>query len=345
MQAHTKRYRTIRLLGSGAYAAVYEALDTKTNLRVAIKQQRACSSRHDEQETESSCQVVCHFAGCSVLQRNGSANGLSLYQGIPTEVLREVAIVRGLKHPNLVKLLDVEFGPGRAAMAMVLELCHCNLRDLMADLNRAGACWMETRSMKILLRGILSGIAYCHQRSIIHRDLKPDNILLDETRCIAKIADFGMSRQLHRLDESTYTGGLVTRWYRSPEIMLGDKNYGPAVDMWSIGCILVEMISLCPAFACNTEIECLMVIFKRFGTPDELTYPGIAALPNYTVHFPQWRKPDSLFDALHVLVSSPYYGDSKVLDLVCGLMSLDPRQRISAQACIDAHPYLEHDLF
>jgi serine/threonine protein kinase len=110
------------------------------------------------------------------------------------------------------------------------------------------------------------------------------------------------SRQLHRLDESTYTGGLVTRWYlrrwyRSPEIMLGDKNYGPSVDMWSIGCILVEMISLCPAFACDTEIECLMVIFKRFGIPDELTYPGIAALPNYTVHFPQWLKPDSLFDA------------------------------------------------
>ena len=160
MQAHTKRYRTIRLLGSGAYAAVYEALDTKTNLRVALKQQRACSSRHDEQETESSCQVVCHFAVCSALQRNGSANGLSLYQGIPTEVLREVAIVRGLKHPNLVKLLDVEFDSGRA-LIMVMELFHCNLRDFMAELESAGACWMEMRSMKTFMRGILSGIAYC----------------------------------------------------------------------------------------------------------------------------------------------------------------------------------------
>jgi serine/threonine protein kinase len=183
-----------------------------------------------------------------------------------------------------------------------------------------------------------------HERSIIHRDLKPDNILLDETRCIAKTIDFGMFRQLLRLDESTYTGGLVTQWYRSPEIMLGDKNYGPAVDMWSIGCILVEMIMLCPAFACNSEIECLMVIFQRFGTPDERTYPGIAALPNYTVHFPQWHKPASLFYALRVHVSSPYYGDSKVLDLVCSLMSIDPRERISAQDCIDAHSYLEYDL-
>ncbi len=64
MQAHTERYRKIRLLGSGGYAAVYEALDTKTNLRVALKQQRACSSHHDEQETESSCQVVSF---CSLL--------------------------------------------------------------------------------------------------------------------------------------------------------------------------------------------------------------------------------------------------------------------------------------
>jgi hypothetical protein len=87
-----------------------------------------------------------------------------------------------------------------------------------------------------------------------------------------------------------------------------------------------------------------MVIFQRFGTPDERTYPGIAALPNYTVHFPQWHKPASLFYALRVHVSSPYYGDSKVLDLVCSLMSIDPRERISAQDCIDAHSYLEYDL-
>ena len=275
--------------------------------------------------------------------RNGSAHGPSLYQGIPTEVLREAALVRGLQHPNLVRLLDVELDSG-GALVMLLELCRCNLRHLMAELDSAGACWMEMSTTKTFLRGILSGVAYCHERSIIHRDLKPDNILLDETRCMVKIADFGMSRQILFRDKSAYTGGLVTQWYRSPEIMLGDTNYGPAVDIWSIGCILVEMITLCPAFACNTEIECLMVIFQRFGTPDDVTYPGIAALPNYTVHFPRWRKPASLFCALGVHVSSPYHGDSKVLDLVCSLMSIDPRGRISAQDCIGAHPYVAHDL-
>jgi serine/threonine protein kinase len=103
-----------------------------------------------------------HPPGQTALHHCGPArNGLlSLYQGIPTEVLREVALVRGLKHPNIVKLLDVEFDSGRA-LIMVMELFHCNLRDFMAELESAGACWMEVRSMKTFMRGILSGIAYC----------------------------------------------------------------------------------------------------------------------------------------------------------------------------------------
>ena len=171
-------------------------------------------------------------------------------------VLREGSVLCKLSHPNVVKMLDIYVHDGQ--YNFVFELCNCNLREHLAEMDQQGRRWMPQDKLKSCLLQILAGLEYCHERRIIHRDLKPDNILLDSERAVAKIADFGMARVMQCKGGGRYTDRLVTHWYRPPEIILGDTQYDSAVDMWSLGCIFVEMMILCPAFACNTEIECLM---------------------------------------------------------------------------------------
>ena len=265
-----------------------------------------------------------------------TGQSLSLHQGIPVESMREVALLHALAgHPHIVNVLDVEFGEA-CGLDIVMELCCCNLRDLMADLVLASHRWMGFDSFKTFAHDILSGIAYCHERSIIHCDLKPDNILLDQTRRTAKIADFGMSRMFRR-EAVKHSGQVVTQWYRCPELIMGATHHTPAIDMWSFGCILVEMISMNPAFAGETEIGTLLSIFRLLGTPSDATYPGITALQHFSTNYPKWPEPSSLFDALRVHRSSPYYSDSTTLDLVGRLLSIDPHKRISAHECMHGH--------
>jgi len=203
-----------------------------------------------------------------------------------------------------------------------------------------------TGQAQVLFVADSTGLEYCHERRIIHRDLKPDNILLDSERAVAKIADFGMARVMQCKGGGRYTDRLVTHWYRPPEIILGDTQYDSAVDMWSLGCIFVEMMILCPAFACNTEIECLMTIFQRFGTPGESEWPGVTRLPHFLVEFPKWEQPPFLFEAFGMAKGTPedpnpYYYNEQALDLTARLLSLDPRNRIGASECLSRHPYLD----
>jgi len=266
------RYLLIRHLNSGGYGSVYEAQDRQNNIRVAIKKSDLFSDQNDPND-----------------------------QGVPVVVFREGCVLCKLTHPNVVKVHDVYIEQGHHNF--VFELCACNLREYMGQLDAQGQRWMDEDKMQKLTRQILSGVKYCHDRRLIHRDLKPDNILMNAEHTIAKLADFGMIRMMRCKGGGRYTDRLVTHWYRPPEIMLGDIRYDTAVDMWSMGCIMVEMMMLCPAFACNTEIECLMVIFQRFGTPDEEDWPGITTLPNYLMEFPKWSKPQNLFAAFMVKMS------------------------------------------
>ena len=263
--------------------------DTNTNHKVAIKQASLISNPADPND-----------------------------QGIPVTVLREGAVLRKLSHPNVVKMLDIF--PHDGTYNFVFELLHCNLREHMAELADQGRSWMPQAMLNTFLWQILSGLEHCHQRHIIHRDLKPDNILLTPERNVAKLADFGLSRVTDCQGGGRYTGGLMTPWYRPPEVMLGETRYDPAVDMWSLGCIFVEMMTLCPAFACNTEIECLMAVFQRLGSPDDRQWPGVTRLPHFHVVPCRWHRPSSLFEAFGMCQGppedpNPYYLNEDALDL------------------------------
>ncbi len=120
---------------------------------------------------------------------------------------------------------------------------------------------------------MLSGLHACHAHRIIHRDIKPQNILVDNRTETLKLADFGLART-YSLPLRQYTHEVVTLWYRSPEILLGSRLYNPSLDLWSIGCIYMEMLNGKPLFPGDCEIDQLHRIFMAFGTPTEAVWPG-----------------------------------------------------------------------
>lgn len=130
----------------------------------------------------------------------------------------------------------------------------------------------------------------------------------------------------------TYTHEVVTLWYRAPEILLGAKQYSTPVDVWSIGCIFVEMINQRPLFPGDSEIDELFKFFRTLGTPCEATWPGVSALPDYRSSFPQWeRRP---WDA--VVPSLCAQGRH----LLAQMLEYEPGHRTSARAAV-THPFFD----
>ena len=127
----------------------------------------------------------------------------------------------------------------------------------------------------------MSGIAYLHKCKIIHRDIKCSNILMNSKGDIC-IGDFGLARRDNQDYNKRYTQTVVTLCYRAPEILLGSREYGPAVDIWSAGCVFAELLTGNILFSRNDkEKDQIDKIFSICGTPNDKTWPGISQLPKY----------------------------------------------------------------
>lgn len=127
-----------------------------------------------------------------------------------------------------------------------------------------------------------------------------------------------------------YTDEVGTLWYRAPEILLGQCAYTCPADMWSVGCIIAEIITSRPFLPGNSEMDQLYHIFRMFGTPDENVWPGVTSLPDYKPYFPQWSRKD-LTDVLHS-------ADTQVIDLISKMTEYEPCKRISARSALE-HSY------
>ncbi|KAI8099509.1 kinase-like domain-containing protein [Halteromyces radiatus] len=254
--------------------------------------------------------------------------------GVPTTAIREVALLKEIQHHNVIRLIDLIYFD--TTIYLVFDYCDVDLRKYMDEVGREG---LTLKHIKSFTHQLLRGLHYCHSHRVLHRDLKPQNLLIDHTGKLT-IADLGLSRAFG-VPMRTYTHQVITLWYRAPEILLGSPHYSTAVDMWSVGCILAEMITLRPLFPGDSQIDELFRIFRLLGTPTEAMWPGVTALPDYNAIFPPW-KPVDIKERL-AKEKNPLEVNDLTIDLLKSLLVYDPYNRISAQKA-EEHPFFYDDL-
>lgn len=278
-------------LGEGTYGKVYKAKQARTGLSVAMKKMKL-----DSEE-----------------------------EGVPSTAIREIALLKELAHPNVVKLLDVFCSTTK--LVLVFEFLENDLKKYMKSVRNV----MDPRTIKSMSYQLCDGIQFCHANRILHRDLKPQNLLID-MKLRLKIADFGLARAFS-VPVPKYTHEVVTVWYRAPEILLGSTLYSVPVDIWSIGCVIGEMATGLPLFGGDSEIDTIFKVFQKLGTPTTEMWPGLADLPEFKPTFPQWRPKGWE----NIRTTKAQVGPEGV-DLLEKLMAYDPKRRISARRAL-SHPY------
>ncbi|KZV95494.1 Pkinase-domain-containing protein [Exidia glandulosa HHB12029] len=289
-------YAKLEKVGEGTYGVVYKARDVRTGEIVALKKIRL------EAEDE----------------------------GVPSTAIREISLLKELKDDNIVKLLDIVHQEQKLYLV-------CEFLDM--DLKR----YMDTRNTKkdpLLLDQVKKfsyqlnlGLLYCHSHRILHRDLKPQNLLIDSSHNL-KLADFGLARAFG-IPLRTYTHEVVTLWYRAPEVLLGSRHYSTAIDMWSVGCIVAEMVLHgVPLFPGDSEIDQIFKIFQLLGTPNEDNWEGVTKLPDFKPTFPQWSARTESFEKM-------FGGLEKAgIDIIRQMLIYDTSKRLSAKRAL-LHPYFE----
>ncbi|ORZ34863.1 kinase-like domain-containing protein [Catenaria anguillulae PL171] len=172
--------------------------------------------------------------------------------------LREVRMLKQLKHENIVNLFDVFRRKGK--LYLVFEhVDHTILEDLEKHPNGLSDHRDHGVVRKVMYQ-LLRAVDYLHSHNVIHRDIKPENILVTSSGII-KLCDFGFARTLG----ANYTDYVATRWYRAPELLVGDTEYGKPVDMWAVGCIFSEILTGQPLFPGDSDIDQLYRIMKCLG--------------------------------------------------------------------------------
>ncbi|XAO22536.1 hypothetical protein I312_101308 [Cryptococcus bacillisporus CA1280] len=253
-------------------------------------------------------------------------------QGFPITSLREVmALMIAGGHENVVGIREIVVGDTLNQVFIVMPFIEHDLKTLLADMPHP---FLQSEVKTIMLQ-LLSAVAHCHANWILHRDLKTSNLLMNNRGQI-KVADFGLARKFgDPLGEMTQL--VVTLWYRSPELLLGGKEYTTAVDIWSIGCIFAELMQGEPLFPGRGEIDQINRIFQLLGRPNDESWPGYSSLPLVQKINPIGPMFSTLRQKFKHLT---YEGHNLLSSLLC----YDPERRITAEEALK-HPYFsEHPL-
>jgi cyclin-dependent kinase-like len=218
-----ERYERHGTIGEGAYGVVYKCRNKETGARVAIK-------KFVESEDDPLIKKIA---------------------------MREIRMLKQLKHPNLVNLLEVFREKKR--IHLVFEFVDHTVLDEMRKYARGVP---ESLTKKIIFQTI-QAVSFCHQHNCIHRDVKPENILITKSG-VVKLCDFGFARLFSGQGED-FTDYVATRWYRAPELLVGDTQYGPPVDIWAIGCVFAELITSKPLWPGESDVDQLYLIRQTLG--------------------------------------------------------------------------------
>jgi cyclin-dependent kinase 12/13 len=258
-------------------------------------------------------------------------------EGFPITAIREIKILKQLKNlPNIIDLREVVVSNEKevegAAVYLVFEYMD---HDLSGLLEQDGfKAMMTTGQIKCYMRQLLNGLMYLHKANILHRDIKTANLLINNKGEL-KLADFGLARPLLNANTNPkYTNRVITLWYRPPELLLGAVQYGPAIDVWSAGCVLAELLDKRSPFqASKTEAEQIDLIWRLVGAPTPETWPDVERLPLFSTMKPKRAFPSTLKSRY-----GPAHGEETV-SLLTSLLCLNPASRISAEESLD------HDFF
>ncbi|KAM8966314.1 mitogen-activated protein kinase 15 [Pelodytes ibericus] len=295
----SQKYEIKKRLGKGAYGIVWKAIDRKTGEIVAVKKIfDAFRNRTDAQRT---------FREIMFLQEFG-------------------------EHPNIIKLLNVIRAQNDKDIYLVFEYMETDLHAVIKKGNL-----LKDIHMRYILYQLLKATKFIHSGNVIHRDQKPSNILLDAD-CLVKLCDFGLARSLYQIQEDSgnpaLTEYVATRWYRAPEILLASHRYTKGVDMWSVGCILGEMLLGKPLFPGTSTINQIEKIMNVITPPSQEDVVAIKS--EYGASVIGRINPRHRMSLQELL---PVTCPPEALDLLNRLLIFNPDKRLTADEALQ-HPYL-----
>jgi mitogen-activated protein kinase 1/3 len=300
------RYEFKRVLGQGAYGTVVSVSDALTTTDVAIKK------------------IKSVFDNVIDAKR----------------ILREIRIMKFLHHRNISNVIDLMRPPTESAeefndVYIVMALMDTDLHRVIYSQQK-----LTDQHIQFLLFQLLSAVHFMETAKVIHRDLKPPNILVNAA-CELKICDFGLARTMAEDMEKDPTLYVVTRWYRAPELLFGCNKYTSAIDLWSVGCILAELIGRKPLFPGDDYLEQIQLIVNVIGQPSQSDLESLkdqgdseeGPAVRYLRDLPHKTK-TPWKDVPQLAKATPLS-----LDLLDRLLTFNADERITAEQAIK-HPYL-----
>ncbi|CAL9701419.1 unnamed protein product [Knipowitschia caucasica] len=298
------RYMDLKPLGYGGNGLVFSAVDTDCDKRVAVKKIILTDP-----------QSVKH-------------------------ALREIKIIRRLDHDNIVKVFETLGPSGRRLTEDVVSLTEVNSVYIVQDHMETDLCQLLERGLlsedhaRLFMYQLLRGLKYIHSANVLHRDLKPANLFVNTEDLVLKIGDFGLARIMdpHYSHKGHLSEGLVTKWYRSPRLLLSPNNYTKAIDMWAAGCIFAEMLTGKTLFAGAHELEQMQLILESIPVLREEDRQEL-----HTV-IPVFIRNDMSTPHMPLKTLLPEVSP-QALDFLEKILTFNPMDRLTAEEAL-AHPYM-----
>jgi len=296
-------YERLARLDEGTYGVVWKARDMATNEVVALKQIKF--------------------------------DPILMKEGFQIAALREIGVLLALSHECIVTVKEMVVGDSFDKVYMAMEYMEMDLQEAT---KKSGTAPFQQSELKNMLYQILSAMHHIHEKWILHRDIKTSNILVQKSGKIA-LCDFGLARK-YQIPLKAMTQLVVTLWYRPPELLFGENVYGPEVDMWSVGCVFGELMKKEAIMQGRGELDQVDLIFKLLGVPNESNWPSFKSLPNSrTFRWKNKQAPQlSKKFPINSFSGGQTYLDPNGFDLLSRLLTLDPKNRITAKDALD-HKY------
>ncbi|XP_030024358.2 LOW QUALITY PROTEIN: cyclin-dependent kinase 11A [Manduca sexta] len=295
-----EEFQCLNRIEEGTYGVVYRARDKTTDEIVALKRLKM------EKEKE----------------------------GFPITSLREINTLLKGQHPNIVTVREIVVGSNMDKIFIVMDYVEHDLKSLMETMRGKKQVFLPGE-VKCLMTQLLKAVHHLHDNWILHRDLKTSNLLLSH-KGVLKVGDFGLARE-YGSPLRQYTPIVVTLWYRAPELLLCCKEYSTPIDIWSVGCIFAEFITMNPLFPGKSEVDQLNRIFKDMGTPSELIWPGYNELPAVQ----KMTFADHPAGGLRQRIGSDLLSETG-LSLLQGFLTYNPARRLTADAALEHAYFKEH---